>query len=199
MRKNVLVILILATLILGVTSCQPILKAVTGIRNPKFEMTQVERMEYYQPLIAENYETKITAFANWEDLQKGFNIANASGYPNLFIKNLETQKIYRLDCYEDLEENIEEINQQDYSYVEEKQEETEYFYKIDSLSSNSTEVVYHNLPIQPTKEKTWDVIILSGTFLGKKLRKRTLPIKNLENISSLKIIDLSINIISEKS
>ena len=41
--------------------------------------------------------------------------------------------------------------------------------------------------------KKWDILYVGGSFLGKKLRKRSLPAFKIEGLSNVSIVDLSVN------
>lgn len=184
--KHYTIYLLLITITYGFQSCQSLLKSYTGIKNPEIEINSQERLDYYQPY-TESTNTKVAmyAFLDIKTLQNGFN--TFKNYPNIIIKNNSTHKIYKLNCYDGLNLYIEDINNNNYTDLLEVKEKD--LQDILKFIENGTEIVFKKHEIT---QKRWDVYLVSGTFLGEKLRKKSLPITQINDLNQLTILDLSI-------
>ncbi|OBX24438.1 MULTISPECIES: hypothetical protein [Bizionia] len=169
----------------GFQSCQSLLKSYTGIKNPEIEISSQERLDYYQPY-TESTKAKVAiySFLDVKTLQNGFN--TFKNYPNIIIKNNSTKKIYKLNCYDDLDLYIEDINNNIYTDLLELDEKD--LQDISRFIENGTEIVFTKNEIT---QKKWNVYLVSGTFLGKKLRKKSLSITQIKDLNQLTILDLS--------
>lgn len=182
--------MLMTIIILSLTSCQPILKIFLGIKEPKIELKNSERLKYYQPFFNKN--SKITSIYSLNDtlkLKEAFKDFN--DFPIVYIENLDDEKVYYINCYDDTQDKIEDINSNKLPSSIKSNDSV--FIKIekylDKLNSKKVQEIKNDeLPYGK-----WNVYLVSGTFLGKKLRKRTLPIINLKEINSFKILDLSVN------
>jgi len=173
-------------------SCQLTLKTFLGVKDFEQYVSQTDRLKYYNGFVQNNnYNLKIFTFKEQDSL---FNfLTKQTNFPFIVVKNLDTNEKYRLSCYEDVGYDAESLNKNEFTITQDKPEHT-YSYMEKTITQN--------LKISYNKKKTvqnpkWDVYIVSGTFLGRKLQKRTLEIKKLNNIRTINIIDMSMEKIEE--
>ncbi|QTY27828.1 hypothetical protein [Flavobacterium sp. CS20] len=193
MKTNQLIrISLVAILPLSLFSCQLTLKALLGIKDFNQYVTQDNRLEYYEGFLENNdYSLKIYTFKE-EDSLFSF-LKKQNNFPFIVVNNLESNQKYRISCYEDVSYDVELLNNNNLSVNQDS---------ITNTYSFIDKTIKQNLKITYNKEKTvqnpiWDIYIVSGTFLGKKLQKRTLGITKLNNIKTINIIDMSMEKIEE--
>ena len=193
MRKDqFLKISLVVILPLSLFSCQLTLKAFLGIKDFKQYVSEEDRLEYYNGFIENNqYSLKIYTFKEQDSLF-GF-LKKQKNFPFIIVNNLESNKKYRLSCYEDVNYDAELLNKNELTVNQDS---------IQDIYELINKTIKQNLKISYNKEKTvqnpkWDIYIVSGTFLGKKLQKRTLGIRKLNKINSINIIDMSMEKIDE--
>src|SRR5690606_22865261 len=187
-NKKINYFIIIALTLFTFYSCQTILKAYTGIKNPKLELSSDERLEYYNPFI-ENSDNNLELFLvkEMDTLINTFN--KYHNYPRIFIQDRTIENdIYLLNCFEDVSYDIENINMNNFEGII-KGKTSELSDLKDFLDTNA-QVTYSNFI---DKNKKWNVQIISGTVLGNKLRKRMLPIMQLQDLNKILILDLSTN------
>jgi len=176
---------------LGFFSCQPVLKLFLGIKNPNFTLSNEERKEYYQPFIVEKKEEVfIYALKDTSSLNKAG--GTFTSYPSIYAKNRENDSVYLLNCFEDISWDVENINKKDYSHL--TIADSVKFNALTQLLELHSELVH--TPNEFLKKDTlniWSVYMVSGTFLGKKLRKRMLPVVNINALHKLEILDISLS------
>lgn len=168
-------------------SCQTILKAYTGIRDPQLTLSTNERLEYYNPFIEKsdsNFELRLVK--EMDTLINAFN--KFQSYPLIFIQDRTVENdIYMLNCFEDMSYDIENINTGNFEELTKG--------KISEISDLkvylevNSEITYSNFI---DKNNKWNIYVISGTFLGNKLKKRMLSIMELKNLNKVIILDLSI-------
>lgn len=188
MLKNKFIYLIIVSMIFSFYSCQTILKAYTGIRDPQLTLSTNERLEYYNPFIEKsdsNFELRLVK--EMDTLINAFN--KFQSYPLIFIQDRTVENdIYMLNCFEDMSYDIENINTGNFEELTKG--------KISEISDLkvylevNSEITYSNFI---DKNKKWNVYVISATFLGNKLRKRMLPIMKLQDLNKVLILDLSTN------
>jgi|SRR5690554_2689176 len=187
MLKNKFIYLIIVSMIFSFYSCQTILKAYTGIRDPQLTLSTNERLEYYNPFIEKsdsNFELRLVK--EMDTLINAFN--KFQSYPLIFIQDRTVENdIYMLNCFEDMSYDIENINTGNFEELTKG--------KISEISDLkvylevNSEITYSNFI---DKNNKWNIYVISGTFLGNKLKKRMLPIMELKNLNKVIILDLSI-------
>jgi hypothetical protein len=179
LNKKIKYFIIIALTLFSLYSCQTILKAYTGIKNPKLELSSDERLEYYNPFI-ENSDSNFELINTFNKYQN---------YPLIFIQDRTIENdIYLLNCFEDVSYNIENINMNNFEGI--IKGKTSELSDLKAFLDTNAEVTYSNFI---DKNKKWNVYIISGTFLGNKLRKRMLPIMQLQDLNKVLILDLSTN------
>lgn len=187
MLKNKFIYLIIVSMIFSFYSCQTILKAYTGIRDPQLTLSTNERLEYYNPFIEKsdsNFELRLVK--EMDTLINAFN--KFQSYPLIFIQDRTVENdIYMLNCFEDMSYDIENINTGNFEELTKG--------KISEISDLkvylevNSEITYSNFI---DKNNKWNIYVISGTFLGNKLKKRMLSIMELKNLNKVIILDLSI-------
>ena len=180
-QKYVVIFLFLIVLY----SCQPLLKTYLGIKKFEPVISNEDRLAYYEKFIENQEQLSIHIFkdSTINQISKQFD-----SYPNIHIVDNKNGGIYRLNCFEDVAWDIQNINEGNLDDLE--VEKRERFQIIDTTLTKHTQQVFSKGKINA--EGRWEVYMISGTFLGKKLRKKSLPINNLKDISSFTILDLSI-------
>lgn len=116
---------------------------------------------------------------------------NEFSVPRTFIKNRENGDVYDLDCFEDIENNVNDIvngTVEDYVILRNNDELTAF---QNFVNNNEQSVLIHSNKAVNTNSKKYDIYISYATFLGKKLRRRTLSVLNLNDINKIIILDLS--------
>lgn len=180
---------ITALLVLSVSvfSCQPLLRAYLGVKKPTLVVSQNERMEYYSPYFeGKNFKTEIYTLAD----TTGFHVFDSLMFPKLFLKNRHTDALYLFNCYEDMgydvdnfnsgkEEELTKGNQKELDYI--KRTMDKYGRKIHSINDTIT------------TGGDWDLYMANVTFMGKKLRRMSLPLSEIEGLNRFIIFDLSID------
>lgn len=117
LNKKIKYFIIIALTLFSLYSCQTILKAYTGIKNPKLELSSDERLEYYNPFI-ENSDNNLELFLvkEMDTLINTFN--KYQNYPLIFIQDRTIENdIYLLNCFEDVSYNIENINMNNFEGI----------------------------------------------------------------------------------
>ncbi|MCF1421790.1 hypothetical protein [Mangrovimonas futianensis] len=171
-------------------SCQPIIKVITGVKNPTILLDNSERLKYYSPFFeTHSYPIKIYALKDTTALKNGF--STFKSYPQIYLNHRKTNTTYFLNCYDDLELYIKED-------INEKKYENLYQVANDSLTNlkdfieEYSTIVYQKEHLN-SNSNVWDVFIVSGTFLGNKIRRKSLPLTQIEDLNYMYILDLSIN------
>ncbi|QEE50504.1 hypothetical protein FUA48_13245 [Flavobacterium alkalisoli] len=162
-------------------------KIIFGIKKYETYVTNEKRVEYYKPYF-ETSENKVSiyAFKNWEGIQA---TSDSVHIPRIFVQNIATDSVYVLSCYEDIPYDVEEINNGKYDGISKAdiKEFTNLKNIIDtSAVLTSTQNVINN-------NGKWKVYLVNGTFMGKKLRKRTLPITTINGLQEIIVVDISID------
>ncbi len=171
---------------LSLFSCQLTLKTFLGIKDFKQHVSEENRLEYYNGFIENNdYNLKIYTFKEQDSLFSF--LIKQNNFPLIVVNNLESKEKYRLSCYEDVSYDVELLNKNELIVNQDS---------IQDIYGLINKTIKQNLKISYNNEKTvqnpkWDIYIVSGTFLGKKLQKKTLEISKLNNINTINIIDMS--------
>lgn len=185
--------LFIATVVvlLALSSCETAKKAYLGIGKTEVKVRpENDVIKYYEPfLIGNTYKTKLYVISNFDAADKAL---KDFGFPRIFIKNRQTNIVYELNCFEDLEANIDDVNNNIFSEYITLKNPTD-FTNLTAFTGDKAEsklLVYSG---ESDTNKTWDIYISYATFLGKKLRKLTLPVTKLKDINEVVILDLSID------
>jgi hypothetical protein len=189
-RFKILVALI--TFIIAFYSCQPIFKLVTGVKNPKVYVNNQDRIQYYNPWI-ENKEAEILikTIENQKSFVAAFQALEDVSFPIFILEDIQNKKSYTVNCYDDFDYTVELLDQKKLHKLKETQ--LPILKLVDSLSDNFITKKSFNKS-KTTKQDGYQIRIVHGTFLGKKLRKRISSVFNsLDPISSITILDLSID------
>ncbi len=186
MNKKYIITISLLSLV-SLASCTPMAKIIFGIKKYETYVTNEKRVEYYKPYF-ETSENKVSiyAFKNWEGIQA---TSDSVHIPRIFVQNIATDSVYVLSCYEDIPYDVEEINNGKYDGISKAdiKEFTNLKNIIDtSAVLTSTQNVINN-------NGKWKVYLVNGTFMGKKLRKRTLPITTINGLQEIIVVDISID------
>ena len=179
------------------TSCQPVLQLFTGVKsNIEIYQTNEERQAYYAPLISAVDEANVKIYTlKDKELDSIIGTINtlAKSMPLIYLKNIESKDLYRLSCYEDINYDIENIMNETYKrYISKDSIEQQYLENKKIIEENF-EVTNSIKPRIEGDYKKWDILYVGGSFLGKKLRKRSLPAFKIEGLSNVSIVDLSVN------
>src|SRR5690606_33091030 len=188
-KKTNYFIIVLILTVFSFYSCQTILKSYLGIKNPQLVLSNTERLEYYKPYI-ENSDSNFELFVV-KELDTLLNTFNKhQNYPLIFIQDntTEHEDVYLLNCFDDVSYFVEDINKGDFEDIarDEKAELSD----LKSYLDINAEVTYSNYI---DKNRKWNVYVVSATFLGKKLRKRMLPVMKLQDLNKVSVLDLSVN------
>ena len=173
--------------LISANSCQTLAKAYFGIKNPKVYGDPEKREKYYEPF----YENK-------PHLVNLYTIADTSTWvptfeklhvPRVLLKNNITDTVYVLSCFEDIAYDVELLNAKKYGKV----------YKADSFEFSKVQDAFKNTAVKSYtvnegyNKGEWDAYLIYGTFMGKKIRRRTLPITELNGLRSINILDVSVD------
>ncbi|MDT0293052.1 hypothetical protein ACFQ3R_09745 [Mesonia ostreae] len=189
MRIKIKNLILICLIILGFFSCQPALKLFLGIKNPQLFLSNEERMEYYQPF-AEKTDALIV-YSLRDNLALTKAAESYTTYPLIYAKNKKNDSIYKLNCFEDISWDVENINKKEYSnLVTAKKDSLNII--IQMIEANS-KLVYQPDTSRLNDTLMWDIYMVSGTFLGNKLRKRMLPVADINSIHSFNILDISLD------
>lgn len=173
------------------TSCETAKRAYLGIGKTEVKLRPAsDVIKYYEPFfVVSSHKTNLYVISNYDSPNKAM---TSFGFPRTFLKDRESGTVYELNCFEDIKSNIADINNNVFSeYITLKTPED--FTNLSAFLSNKDDsklIVYSG---ESNTAKKWDVYITYATFLGKKLRKMTLPITTLNNINEVTILDLSID------
>ncbi len=179
-------IILLSAICIGLFSCQLTLKTLLGIKEFKQYVSEEDRLEYYDGFVENNnYGLRIYTFKEQDSLL-GF-LKNLNKFPYIVVNNLETNQKYRLSCYEDVSYDAELLNKNELVVNQDSIKHT--FTLIDKTIKQNLKISYNKE--YAAQNPKWDIYIVSGTFLGRKLQKRTLGIRQLNNIKTINIIDMS--------
>lgn len=169
-------------------SCTPIAKIIYGIKDFETYVPNDKRVEYYKPYFeTTDNKVNIYAFKNWEGVQATF---DSVGVPRVFLQNILNDSVYVLNCHEDMLYDIEEINKNNFKDIllADKKE----FINLKNIIDTSAVLTYTEKEIR--KNNKWKVYLVNGTFMGKTLRKKALPVTNtLKGVEELIIVDVSID------
>lgn len=184
-------IVLLGIIVLCFFSCESLKRAYVGMKKPEIKTREASKvLSYYEPFLnSRNYQAKVYVFAGYDAAKQA---VNDFGVPTILIKDRDTNAIYELNCFEDIEANITDINNNiinDYIVVKDINALKAFEEAVDN--SSKAKLIYSDTNI--TKGKKWDVYISYATFMGKKLRKLTLPVTKLNGINEMIILDLSID------
>ena len=169
-------------------SWTPIAKIIYGIKDFKTYVPSDKRIEYYKPYFeTTNNKVSIYSFKNWEGLQATF---DSVGVPRVFLHNILNDSVFVLNCHEDMLYDVEEINKNNFKDIllADKKE----FVNLKNIIDTSAILTYTENEIR--KNNKWKVYLVNGTFMGKTLRKKALPVtKTLEGVEELIVVDVSID------
>ncbi len=173
------------------SSCETAKKAFMGIGRAEVKLRPAnDVIKYYEPFFADNsHKTNLYVIANYDASNKAL---KSFKFPRTFLKDRENGNVYELSCFEDVASNIQDINNNIFSeYIILKTPED--FTNLIAFIGNKAEskLIMHSG--ENNTSKKWEVYIAYATFLGKKLRKMTLPVTTLNNINEVTILDLSID------
>ena len=172
-----------------ITSCQTVLKTALGLKDFESEISNSKRLAYYDPFVRSEVEN-LQLYAVADSVKLKIALFNFKNFPHIVAEDLLNQKFYRINCYDDMEGFITNINKGELQLLKEISSET---FNETKSHFDSNQIQYSRAKPKNSSRKKWDIYLVSGTFLGKKLRDRTLPITDLQNIDNLSILDLSIN------
>ena len=187
MNKKYIITISLLSLV-SLASCTPMAKIIFGIKKYETYVPNEKRFEYYKPYF-ETSENKVSiyAFKNWEGLQATFDSVHV---PRVFLQNTLNDSVYVLNCHEDMIDDVENINKNDFKDI--KIANQKEFVSLKNIIDTSSVLTYTEDEIR--KNEKWKVYLVNGTFMGKKLRKKALPITTkLEGIEEFIVVDVSID------
>ncbi|MFL9835892.1 hypothetical protein ABS768_00185 [Flavobacterium sp. ST-75] len=185
-KTHIKTLLVLSFVFLA--SCTPIAKIIYGIKNFETYVPNDERVEYYKPYFeSTDNKVNIYAFKNREGLKA---TSDSVGIPRVFLHNILNDSVYVLNCHEDMLYDVEEINKNNFKDIllADKKE----FVNLKNIIDTSAVLTYTENEIR--KNNKWKVYLVNGTFMGKTLRKKALPVtKTLEGVEELIVVDVSID------
>lgn len=169
-------------------SCQPLLRLATGV-NAKLEYTlnNTERLKYYKPYF-EADNASVYTLANSEEFCKNINYFG-SQVSTVYFEDTEQRHYYTMSCFDDIRSAYEDLNNEDFSFLTPISEEV--FFPIKDYITNTSLRVFNQEQVE--KHKRWNVYIITGTFMGKKLRKRTAMLTEIKDLNYLYLLDLSVD------
>lgn len=179
-------------LFLGViffSGCQPFMRLVTGI-DSKLEYTidNEKRMKYYNPYLKAN-NISIFTFKDPEDFCKNFNFFGRL-VSVVYFEDIENNKYYKVNCFDDIKNTFEEINNiENFSYF--KPVSVNEFLSIKNYIIQKSERVFNKE--NNNQYKKWNVYLISGIFMGEKLKRRTVTLTKINELNYLYILDLTVN------
>jgi len=171
-------------------SCQALVFAWFGIKNPEKAVSKKERLAYYEPFM-NNHQVTVRLYALSDTTKWSKTMEKFYGYtfPMIYLSATETDSLYSLSCFEDIKWQVNLINKNNLEYTDLGDEEKITYVK--TIITNSAELLYESKKTAFYRPAEWHVLVVSATFLGKKLRKRMLPIFDLKGLGSITILDLS--------
>lgn len=187
-------------ILLGCFSCQTALKLFLRIKEPKQFVDNEEREEYYEPFMEKTpkYYSSLKIYTVSDTTALMSFVRKYTSYPMIVIQNKRTDSIYKLDCFEDIKWIVEHVNSNKLAYLNRMLKydlsgNPNQYDDIKKLVKNNTVTWYESYDSTGTDNNKWDVYMASGTFMGKKLRRMSLPVTEIKNIGDFHIIDLSVN------
>lgn len=189
--------------ILGFWSCQTLATMYSRVKQPKMEMTNTERLNYYEPFLSDTATVQIYALKDTTAVLKAFN--RDFDLPLVFVENTQTHQVYKFEnCFDDLKYQVQDINtgHLNDSILEPITKENDSLYQIyhewKSFVPDQSKLVYSSKSTDTTSQKEWKIYWISGAFMGKKFRRLTLPIREIKNTKSLTILDMSMDKVESK-
>lgn len=152
------------------------------------EVKNSDRMVYYAPFIDSMNNLEIYTIKDSTSFMlvgKKFN-----HFPRIFVENRKNDSVYLIDCFEDVAWQIDNLNKSDFSYLETVDKKLD---TLKGLMNQNSKLVFKKENKQELDVNKWNVYMVYATFLGKKLRKRTFSITDLEGLNDVKILDFSID------
>ncbi len=179
----------LITLVFCLCSCQTLVFAYYGIKNPNKAISKEKRFAYYEPFTSNpKIDVKLYALSDTTKWTNIFQKLEGYSFPMIYLRNNRTDSLYSISCYEDIKWEINLINDDNLQYTYSGDEEK--MAHIKKIITDKAEPLYDSKKQSLTSAK-WDIHIVSATFLGKKLRKRMLPIFTLKGLGAITILDIS--------
>lgn len=175
-------------------SCQPMLKLYLGIKKFETYVGNEERIKYYDPVLEGSYDISLYSIKNEVDLNKVFDTIN--DYPQIYVHDLKDSIVYRLNCYADVEYVVNNIQKDDYWWWKYDKAEVKKQYNLtEKLLKDKTIIAYKKNRLDTIDKDSlrYDILFISAPFLGKKLRRKSLPVFEMKNINKVKIVDLSVD------
>lgn len=173
--------ILLIVLVFFLCSCQTLIFAWYGIKKPEKAVSKKERIAYYEPFITNHeVDVKLYALSDTTEWFKTFQSFKGYSFPMIYLKNYDTDSLYSLNCFEDVKWEINLINDNNLDYTDLGDEENASHIK--KIVANKSELLFNSKKTASHKTSKWSVQIVSATFLGKKLRKRMLPIFELKGL-----------------
>lgn len=184
-------------ILLGFFSCQSLVRMYLGVdTSPQLSINNSQRMEYYNPFVQHSKKTTLTIYTILDTTALINAFQTFQNYPGIYLKDNLNDNVYILNCFEDVEWDVQNINSGNLENLVKANKKS--FDSLIYFISNKSEIVYHSTPSPKIdKNNRWNLYMISGLFLGKKLRKRSLPILNIQGLKSFQLLDLSINIDQE--
>lgn len=182
---------------LGLFSCQPAIKLFLRVKDPSKHryVNNKDRLEYYQPFLEKTPQyysfLNLYTITDTSTIQKF--MKQHPSYPMIIVQDRKTDSLYRISCFEDVEWDVEHLDKRKSltSLYRAKRENYTDVQKL--LKENVSLWRQEEQNVIQDSIKNWNVYMVSGIFLGKKIRKMTLPIMELKNVNEFNIIDLSVN------
>ncbi|TDS58209.1 hypothetical protein [Myroides indicus] len=170
------------------SGCQTFFKVVTGVSSTmEYQMKNPERLKYYQPYL-EADNISIYTLKNPEEFCKNINYFG-SQLGNVYFEDTENNEYYVVNCFDDIRDTFEDLNNGDISFLKCVSEED--FLPIKNYITQTSEMVVNQE--NQKQRKKWNVYLSWGTFMGKKLKKRTATVTKINELNYLYILDLSVD------
>ncbi len=176
-------------LVIFLSGCQPMMRLITGTKSKIDVIAEnKERLVYYQPYLdADN--VSIYTFKSLEEICKYISYFG-SQVSTVYFEDIENSQYFKISCFDDIRYIFDDMNKgEDVSYWDPVSAED--FLPIKNYIIQSSERVYYQE--NQSQPKKWNIYLFSGTFMGKKLRKRTATLTKIEQLNFLYILDLSID------
>lgn len=163
---------------------------VSGMSNPQAYTSNEERVEFYRDFLDCNASvTEVRHYVNQDTLIAGFNGFVEQDIPFLILYDNVENIYYDLNCFEDISEEIVSINNLQFEeLVKASKERISWTYKYLNQTVNDERLTPN---FSPSPNKRFEVYFIGGIFLGNKIKKRVLPMCNINNLKSVQFVEIS--------
>ncbi len=174
--------------VLLLSGCQPFMRLATGISSEiEYTIKNQGRLKYYHPYL-EADNISLYTLKNPEEFCKNINYFGRQ-ISNVYFEDIENKQYFKVNCFDDIKSNFDDLNNGNISSLKPVLEEE--FLPIKNYITQTSEMVFNQK--NQKQSKKWNVYLISGTFMGNKLKKRTATITKIKELNHLYILDLSVD------